>query len=88
MSRESITDEEALAAADRVDLWIASVPAPKDTWTLAEAVRWALVHPKRETISLFRPPGGGTRAAWVHPAQMCRLAALLPDCERLERLVG
>lgn len=68
---------ELLTATEKVTVWVASPPAPKDVWSLADAVSWAMSHPQRDTITLFRPPAADVRAAWVKPDQIARLAAAL-----------
>ena len=75
--RGLIPDEDLLAIADKVTVWVASPPAPKDVWSLADAVGWAMSHPRRATITLFRPPAADARAAWVKPDQIERLAVAL-----------
>lgn len=77
MCGSMIRDEDLLAAADKVTVWVARPAAPKDVWSLAEAVAWAMRHPLRDKITLFRPPASDLRAAWVNPDQIERLAAAL-----------
>lgn len=68
---------DLLAAVNRVTVWVARPPAPKDVWSLAEAIAWAMRQPLRGKITLFRPPASDLRAAWVNPDQIERLAAAL-----------
>lgn len=75
--RGLIPDEDLLAAAEKVTVWVASPPAHKDVWSLADAVAWAMSHPRRDTITLFRPPAADVRAAWVKPDQIARLGSAL-----------
>ncbi len=72
-----IPDHELLDAADDVTVWVAKHEAPTDMWSLQEAITWLMRQPNRETITLFRPPGGGVRAAWVEFPQIERLAFAL-----------
>lgn len=72
-----IPDHVLLDDADVVTVWVAKHEAPTDMWSLAEAIAWVMSQPTRETITLFRPPGGGVRAAWVEFAQIERLAFAL-----------
>jgi hypothetical protein len=73
----TIPDDDLLAAADTVTIWVANLEAPTDMWSLAEAIRWVMARPDRLRITLFRPPGGGVRAAWLEFAQIERLAFAL-----------
>lgn len=72
-----IPDEELLAAADVVTIWIAAPDAPTDVWSLTDAIAWVMRQRERERISLFRPPDRHVRATWVTPEQIKRLAASL-----------
>ncbi|MBX3429977.1 MAG: hypothetical protein KF779_10375 [Hyphomonadaceae bacterium] len=69
-----IPDLELLDGAEDVTVWVAKHEAPTDMWSLQEAVAWVMRQPDRERITLFRPPGGGVKAAWVDFAQIERLA--------------
>jgi hypothetical protein len=77
MRATMIPDEELLADADVVTIWVASPDAPTDIWTLSEAIAWVMGRPDRARLSLFRPPGDGARAAWVRAEQIERLALAL-----------
>jgi hypothetical protein len=77
MAATTIPDRELLEAADVVTVWVAAPPAPRDIWSLADAVAWVMRQPNCAKISLFRPPGGGVRAAWIEFAQIERLASAL-----------
>ncbi len=72
-----IPDHELIDCADDVTIWVAKHDAPTDMWALSEAVAWVMRQPDRERITLFRPPGGGVRAAWVEFAQIERIAFAL-----------
>lgn len=72
-----IPDDDLLATVDKVTVWVASPPGPKDVWSLADAVAWAANHPQRAKISLFRPSAPDLRVAWVKADQIARLAAAL-----------
>lgn len=72
-----IPDHELLDDADAVTIWVAKHEAPTDMWSLADAIGWVMTQPNRETITLFRPPGGGVKAAWVEFPQIERLAFAL-----------
>lgn len=72
-----IPDDDLLAAADIVTVWVSTPDAPTDIWSLAEAIAWVVGQPDACRITLFRPPGGGVRAAWVDYAQIERLAGVL-----------
>jgi hypothetical protein len=72
-----IPDHELLDRADDVTIWVAKPEAPTDMWSLREAITWVMGQPGRETITLFRPPGGGVKAAWVEFPQIERLAFAL-----------
>lgn len=75
-----IPDEELLAVADVVTVWVATPDAPTDFWSLADAIAWVTRQPNRAKITLFRPPDKSLRAAWVKFDQIERLAfALMPD---------
>jgi hypothetical protein len=75
-----IPDDELLAVADVVTIWVATPDAPTDMWSLTDAIVWVMGRKDRERISLFRPPDKNVRAAWVTPEQIERLAlSLLPD---------
>jgi len=77
MTATIIPDSELLDAADQVTVWVAKHDAPTDMWSLGEAIAWVMTQPGRESITLFRPPGGGVRAAWIEFAQIERLAFAL-----------
>jgi hypothetical protein len=77
MSRAPISDEDLIAQSDVVTIWVACPPAPKDTWSLVEALAWATAHHESDRITLFRPPGTDGGAAWIAPEQIRRLALLL-----------
>lgn len=67
-------DEDLMRAADVVTLWVASRPAPKEFWSLREALAWANAHADRALITLFRPPSEQAGAVWIKPDQIERLA--------------
>ena len=77
MAATMIPDDELLAVADFVAVWVASPEAPTDMWSLTEAIGWVMREPNRSRVTLFRPPGDGLRAAWVEFAQIERLAFTL-----------
>lgn len=77
MAQTMIPDQELLDAAEDVTVWVAKHEAPTDMWSLAEAIAWVMRQPSRETITLFRPPGRGVKAAWVEFPQIERLAYAL-----------
>lgn len=77
MAATMIPDDELIATADVVTVWVASPDAPTDMWSISEAIAWVMQQPTRARISLFRPPGEGVRAAWVDFAQIERLAFAL-----------
>jgi hypothetical protein len=77
MMATTIPDEELVADADLVTVWVATPDAPTEFWSLAEAVAWVNRQPGKEKITLFRPPDRQLRAAWVGPAQISRLAFIL-----------
>ncbi len=79
MGAPMIPDDALLAAADTVTVWVAARDAPTDMWSLREAVTWVMRQPGRARMKLFRPPGGGVRAAWIEFAQIERLASGLGD---------
>lgn len=72
-----IPDHELLDDADTVTVWVAKHEAPTDMWSLSEAITWVMSQPNRDRITLFRPPGGGVKAAWVEFQQIERLAFAL-----------
>lgn len=75
MIRQRTLSPELYEEFDRVTLWVANLAAPKDIWSLREAVMWADTHPDRARIVLFRPPGAGERAIWLDTVQINALAA-------------
>jgi hypothetical protein len=77
MSTTMIRDEDLLAVADDVTVWVATPDAPTDCWSLREAVAWVMSRDERASVTLFRPPGEDMRAAWVKAEQIQRLAELL-----------
>lgn len=77
MRGSMIPDDELAVAADKVTVWVASPPAPRDVWSLADAVAWAMESPDRNRITLFRPPSADLCAAWVKADQIERIAILL-----------
>lgn len=77
MAATMIPDDELLASADIVTVWVVSPDAPSDMWSMFEAITWVMRQPKRSRLSLFRPPGDGIGAAWVEFAQIERLAFAL-----------
>jgi len=77
MSTTMIRDEDLLAVADDVTVWVATPDAPTDCWSLREAVSWVMAREERANVTLFRPPGSHMRAAWVRPEQIQRLAECL-----------
>lgn len=80
MTQTMIPDDELIAAADVVTVWVATHDAPTDFWSLSEAVAWVMAQPDRAKITLFRPPDRSSRAAWLRPDQIERIAfALLPE---------
>jgi hypothetical protein len=78
MGLKTIPDDELVADADRVTIWIASPPGPKDMWSLREAVRWAA---KAGPATLHRPLRDGVPSAWVKGEQVARLARTLAHDE-------
>lgn len=72
-----ISDHDLLASADVVTVWVASADAPTDMWSMSEAIAWVMSQPRPGGMTLFRPPGNGTRAAWVEFDQIERLAFAL-----------
>lgn len=72
-----IPDEELLAVADVVTVWVATPDAPTDFWSLAEAIAWVTRQPNRAKITLFRPPDADFRAAWLKADQIERLVLAL-----------
>lgn len=81
MAGSMIPDDDLLLAADTVTIWVACPPAPKDVWSLAEAVAWAMNHPMSAKVTLFRPPALDDRAVWIKPEQIARLAVALGNCK-------
>jgi hypothetical protein len=77
MADSMIPDDDLLLAADKVTIWVACPAAPRDVWSLAEAVAWAASQPLSAKITLFRPPDPDHRAAWIKPEQIARLAIAL-----------
>jgi hypothetical protein len=77
MAATMIPDDDLLASADVVTVWVASPDAPTDMWSLAEALTWVMHQQGRARMTLFRPPGDGLSAAWVDFAQIARLASAL-----------
>ena len=73
-----IPDAELVGDADRVTIWIASPPGPKDMWSLREAVHWAA---NAGPVTLHRPSRDGAPSAWVEAAQVARLARLFAHDE-------
>lgn len=76
-----IPDDELAAVVDKVTVWVASPPGPRDVWSLADAVAWAMSSPDRKRITLFRPPSPDLRAAWVEADQIERIAIMLAGRE-------
>jgi hypothetical protein len=70
MALKTIPDSELVKDADRVTIWIASPPSPKDVWSLREAVCWAS---ERGPVTLHRPSRDDVPSAWVKPEQVARL---------------
>jgi len=56
MTATMIPDDELLATADIVTVWVATQDAPTDFWSLAEAIARVMRQAEREKITLFRPP--------------------------------
>ena len=79
MDPKTIPDDELLQHADQVTIWVASVKAPRDIWSLREAIAWVNASPEAGKIGLHRPAREGVRAAWLKPDQIERLSAAL--CE-------
>lgn len=77
MAATMIPDDDLLAAADIVTVWVCSPEAPTDIWSLAEAIAWIMRQPGAHRMTLFRPPGAGVRSAWVGYEQIERLADAL-----------
>lgn len=77
MATTMIPDDDLLAVSDVVTIWVASLQAPTDMWSLAEAISWVVRQPNPKQLTLFRPPGAGVRAAWVEFEQIERLAFAL-----------
>ena len=78
MGLKTTPDDELVGDADRVTIWIASPPGPKDMWSLREAVRWAA---KAGPVTLHRPSRGDVPSAWVKPEQVARLVRTLAHDE-------
>jgi len=74
MGQKTIPDDELTRDADRVTIWIASPPAPRDVWSLRDALCWAA---GRGPVTLHRPSREDRPAAWVDPEQVARLAEAL-----------
>lgn len=77
MSTTMIPDEELLAVAEDITVWVATPDAPADIWSLKDAIAWVMRQPNRAKITLFRPPAKNLRAAWLRPEQIERLSCLL-----------
>lgn len=67
-------DDDLIASAELVTVWVATPDAPTDVWSLADAIAWDMRQLNRARITLFRPPEKGLRAAWVKSEQIERLA--------------
>lgn len=80
MSAASILDQQILASADAVKIWVANRPAPKDVWSLREAIAWARSQPSAESVRLFCPGGSGQPSIWLSGDEIIRLAQAL-GCE-------
>lgn len=78
MGLKTIPDDDLVRDADRVTIWIASPPGPKDMWSLREAVRWAA---KAGLVTLHRPSRDDAPSAWVRPEQVARLTCMLAHDE-------
>ena len=78
MGLKTIPDDELIGDADRVTIWIASPPGPKDIWSLREAVRWAA---KTGPVTLHRPSRDDAPSAWVKSEQVARLVHTLAQDE-------
>lgn len=78
MGLKTIPDDDLVRDADRVTIWIASPPGPKDMWSLREAVRWAA---EAGPVTLHRPSRDDAPSAWVTPEQVARLARTLAHDE-------
>lgn len=70
MSVKMIPDEELLGDADRVTIWVASRPAPKDVWSLRDAAAWAA---ERPGVTLHRPARDGRPPIWLDAEQVRRV---------------
>lgn len=66
-----MTDAEALALADKVDIWIVSGEEAGAMRTLREALGLCLG--RGPSAKLFRPGGFGDQAVWIDAAQAARL---------------
>jgi hypothetical protein len=89
MRARPILENELVADADRITIWIANIRAPKDIWSLREAIGWALKHPDRARISLHRPSHNDRAPLWIDAEQIERLAVLIkaPGAEVSRRLL-
>lgn len=67
-------DQDLMVLADVVTLWVASRAAPKEFWSLREALIWANAHADKARLTLFRPPSEDVGAIWIKPDQIERLA--------------
>lgn len=71
---QATPDQELTRLADLVTLWVASRPAPKEFWSLREALIWANARADKAHLTLFRPPSEDAGAIWIKPDQIERLA--------------
>lgn len=74
MAAKMIPDDELLGDADRVTIWVASRPAPKDVWSLREAAIWASARPG---VTLHRPARDGRPPIWLDAEQVLRVSQAL-----------
>lgn len=70
-----MTDTEALAIADRVDLWILNGRDSGPMRTLRAAIEMAIQ--SGGNARLYRPGGFDVKGVWIEPEQMARLRGLL-----------
>lgn len=73
MGPNTIPDADLRKLADKVTIWVAAPMAPKDVWSLREAIAWAMAAPNADTITLHRPSRDDEPAAWLKPDQIARL---------------
>jgi hypothetical protein len=77
MGDNSIPEQRLIAWADTVAIWVANGPAPKDVWSLREAIAWVESQPNKAGIRLFCPDDPTHRSVWLSPDQIARLSQAL-----------